>query len=119
MSCNSDVDISTETGIGHAFLGLFGLGELHDPMGKLRGELSSKVSEFNNTTAQLSLAAAISTSQTLKAFLKDSESQRDLSARQLNDLSTDTSNLFESANQNIKFLYLFVMVISMYLIFGT
>ena len=119
MSCDDTVDMNNETGMGHALLGLIGMGDLYDPMGILRGELSIKVAEFNNTTAQYALLASMSTSNVLKEFLKNNMSLRDLTSRQLNDLATDTNDLFESENQSIKFLYLFTLVIAIYLIIGT
>lgn len=55
-------------GIAHGMAGLFGLGNLYDPMGELRGELSSSVAKLNNMTAGKSIAAVEGISSEIKTM---------------------------------------------------
>lgn len=53
-------------GLGHGMASLVGLGSLDDPMGNLRGELSSSVSAMNEMTAANSAGFATDASAAMK-----------------------------------------------------
>jgi hypothetical protein len=72
------------TGFGHAFLGLFGLGEYVDPLGDLTTEIS---------TAQANLTQTIATG-TIGAFQAQEKVNQDL----LDFINQTSANLAETTN---------------------
>jgi len=104
-------------GLGHGLLSLVGVGFLNDPMGDLRGQLSSDMNNLNMMTAQKSEAFAESENEALKDLytllgVKSKSLQQTVSYN--NELIWDTlkeENFFMAMLASIVIIIIFFMLI--------
>lgn len=103
-------------GIAHGLAGLFGLGNLYDPMGELRGELSSSVAKLNNMTASESIAAVEGISSEIKTMYNTLELDKTVSDT-MNKLNNDLIwNSIKQENLFLGVLSSVIIIIVFYLL---
>ena len=103
-------------GIAHGILGVLGLGSTYDPLGDARGKLSSKIQEFNNMNAQMSLVAAQEEDKTIKQLYQTLNAKSVATSKQLEDTTNLIWNSLEDTNLFIIFIYILVFVIVFYIV---
>jgi len=104
------------TGLGHGVLGLVGFGSVYDPLGDLRSELSSKVSEFNSITAEYSYKTAVAQLKQMEALQELMRTNGAVARLQLQVTSQMIWDTIETENLFIMFLYILIFIIVLYLI---
>ena len=104
------------SGLGHGLLGLVGLGSVYDPLGDLRSTLSSKITDFNNITADYSYKAQKEQHANLIWFEQFMQTEGAVARKQLESTSQMIWDTIETEKLFIIFLYILVFIIVIYLI---
>jgi hypothetical protein len=110
------MDTELFQGLGHGLLGLLGLGEVYDPLGKLKGELSSAkdgITDIINAGTLSTLNAQVKYNETLVDYINEKDVVIQETMQYYNTLASNTT---QEQNYFIAFSIILIFILTFFMI---
>ena len=98
-------------GAAHGFLGMFGLGELVDPLGDAHKDIQSALSDINSTTAAMSLKLAQKQSIVTEEVFKNLNMRMDLMGQLTQEQNDQVLDSIKQENLFLSILSMLVVIL--------